>query len=122
MLAHSPWDLVLVRLMRCAVILLLAVFVTLAYASYPKCDASLPVGSVCYIKASHVKPTQFAYGRVASACKAQYLESMSSSKLDKYLTKYVRGLQAMNTILEILEILLDPFNATEVKFGGRYID
>lgn len=58
-------------------------------ADVPKCAAGLNVGTVCHIKASNVKPTQFAYGRVASACKAQYIESMSSSKLEKYLSKYV---------------------------------
>ena len=75
--------------MRFTLFLVLAALVALASAAYPKCDATMSVGDVCYIKASRVKPTQFAYGRVASACKAQYLESMSSSKLDKYMTKYV---------------------------------
>lgn len=60
-----------------------------AAASLPKCTkGAVSVGDSCHIKAYHIKPTQFAYGRVASQCKAQYLESMSSSKLASYLQKY----------------------------------
>lgn len=86
--------------MRLAFLLVLVALVAFASAAYPKCDTTLSVGTTCYIKASRVKPTQFAYGRIASTCKAQYLQSMSSSKLDKYLTKYVTATVASDGRLE----------------------
>lgn len=78
--------------MRYLILLILSLFVAGSLASIPKCDRSLSVGTTCHIHAYHIKPTQFAYGRVASQCKAQHLNSMSSSKLDSYLLKYVSSL------------------------------
>lgn len=72
-------------MLRNLLVLALLLLVVETLASTPKCDSDSTVGQVCKIKAKNLKPTQFAYGRLASLCKAEYLESLPSSKLDDYL-------------------------------------
>jgi len=43
-------------------------------------------GTVCTLKPENLKPTQFAFGSGEVDCKKSYLESMSKSDLEKYLS------------------------------------
>jgi hypothetical protein len=87
------------RVMWYTTVLILIVLVASSLASYPKCGSGLSVGTICHIKAHDIKPTQFAYGRVASECKAEYLESMSSNKLEAYLIKCVHWILKLEKAL-----------------------
>jgi len=53
------------------------------------CSSSSAVGSICQISAYDVKPTQFAIGKLEASCKTGYLESLSSSDLQHFLSKFV---------------------------------
>ena len=51
------------------------------------CKPTDPTDTLCTLNVAQVRPTQFAVGSVAIACKARKIEEKSKKKLQEYLAK-----------------------------------
>jgi hypothetical protein len=51
------------------------------------CQSTDPIGTLCTLHVDKIRPTQFAVGFLAVACKAQKISKKSKKKLKKYLAK-----------------------------------
>lgn len=76
-------------LRSCLLLALTLVVGTWAH-SYSHCSATEKPGSLCLVPVKNFHPTQFAVGMAEVNCKTKRLNTMSSSELEEYLTKYVQ--------------------------------
>jgi hypothetical protein len=77
-------------------------------AATPSCTVHTPVGTVCKIEASVLRPTQFGIGIQEVNCKKHRFEQMSPSKLQDFLSKFVKPFLA-RTFSSLLKFFLQSF-------------